>query len=1070
MAQVTRNALKGYSYQDYIYILLMTLMDTCEEILAIDAEVGKDKKKHDFDDIRIYTRDKEYLVQVKDYKEFDQNKFKVDSESITVNDVTSKLNKDTGNIFVLHNCSIVTDCCIWGLNAIAKDNLYIIPLPAECVKENIRDRYGRNTERENQIIHFAKDRLANEEFLCGKEELPQMKLFRQKMDAETILIRETFCRVENGIFYVVGKPGVGKSHYVHELATTLENTLIYHFWIGSQDEYINERLQYENFIKELGYRIYHDCRKFAEEELIEKIREQNKILIIDGLDHVENYNERQLENYFEFFSKLKEIKTIVLTRPLRHVIGKNIYQLKNWNFEETLCYLEKCHRIYDRKIQQEIFQITDGYPILAYFSAQHYLLYGKLESTEKITDINEYYRRLIEKAGIQKAMMIFNTTNGFLTKEDINIIASNEILSGMIFDSIRTYPYLFQQRYNRIMLIHDSFNTFLREETAGQEESMQPYLHNIEKSLISGDVRFMSRLMLLSISESLKDELLKKYSNFDVFFELVEATWDIESVVEFYNQLLQYLSLRTEDILDIYQYYSFILIQECCGRVQVGYDMEMLYQQVAYAYNYKRHYLKEVFSNRTLFKICELAFKFDEDDIKLNDISPIEQDESVFKHETEKRFLEAAEKDRDYFEKYMKKLNYDEFIATRLQSKREEIDKYRDCAQLIVNLYLNDDDSKDIRKELQDYLDGNTINESTSKIGELLKSCSVRIAVPKDLFAYCKYILFSIGKIEKDNPYRRESIKALLFSKQGKCSDKTTDVVNYIRLALYEGRDISIAEANYCYIMLQEEKDYSALWLPEATMVYEKNFYLTLTESLNVLTDIMNLSSRGLNGLIDNYINMLSPAEFKYLIEKGFLESQYPISVYNWKPELVNCVPEEYIHEQLVQLMRSKYYSKIIEERDWIYLLESKYGNMAKDLVESNDFRIYNIGTSLDNSYREKSYRERGYVNPEDKDQIIADGIGCLELANYKSGNNDSFPELSLFQIYSNEELVQNFLKIIHISLTTKSKIIEAYGNMYSYVAHIPMLADSIGYDIEWKTMFEIFKKFLFSTGVAIHK
>ena len=46
MSQVTRNALKGYSYQDYIYILFMTLMDTSVEILAIDAEVGKDQKKH----------------------------------------------------------------------------------------------------------------------------------------------------------------------------------------------------------------------------------------------------------------------------------------------------------------------------------------------------------------------------------------------------------------------------------------------------------------------------------------------------------------------------------------------------------------------------------------------------------------------------------------------------------------------------------------------------------------------------------------------------------------------------------------------------------------------------------------------------------------------------------------------------------------------------------------------------------------------------------------------------------------------------------------------------------------
>ena len=132
-------------------------------------------------------------------------------------------------------------------------------------------------------------------------------------------------------------------------------------------------------------------------------------------------------------------------------------------------------------------------------------------------------------------------------------------------------------------------------------------------------------------------------------------------------------------------------------------------------------------------------------------------------------------------------------------------------------------------------------------------------------------------------------------------------------------------------------------------------------------------------------------------------------------------MPEGYIYNQLIQLMRTQYYSKIIEEHDWIYLLESKYGKMAIYLVESKSFGIYNLSTSSDNFNSRKNYKKRGYVYTEDKDQIIADEISCLELACYKSGNNDSFPELSLFEIYSNDELVQNFLEIIHSSLTTKS-------------------------------------------------
>lgn len=495
--------------------------------------------------------------------------------------------------------------------------------------------------------------------------------------------------------------------------------------------------------------------------------------------------------------------------------------------------------------------------------------------------------------------------------------------------------------------------------------------------------------------------------------------------------------------------------------------MGMLYQQITYAYNSRKNYLKEVFSNRTLFKICKLIFKFDGDEININ--PTIELSDSVFKNELEKRFLEEMEKDTDYFEKYMIRLDYEEFISTKFSDQAENV-KYHNFAQLMVNLYLNKEDYCGITRELQNYIDGKVIDESISRIGELLKSYDIGFASASNLLAYCKHILFSIGKLERDNPYRKESIKALLFSKQGQCSDKTTDVTNYIRLALYEEKDISISEANYCYLMLQEEKDYSALWLPEAMMIYEKKLYITLTESLNLLMDVMKLSNRGLNELIDSYINKLSEREFQYLIEDGFLESKYPFNVYNWKPELVDCVPKGYIYEQLAQLIESRYYSKIIEEKDWVYLLESKYGKMARDFVESNGFKIYNLGITPDSSYREKSYKERGYVNLEDKEQIIADGIGCLELASYKSGNNDSFPELSLFEIYSNEELAEKFLKIIHISLTTKSKIYNSYGNMNSYVAHIPMLAERIGYETDWGSMFEIFNKFLIITGVVIQK
>lgn len=1065
MSQVTENALKGYSYQDYIYILFMTIMDTGDDIVSIDAEVGKDNKKHDFDDIKIYTKNKEYLVQAKDYKKFDSEKFKVDSEFIEVNGVKSKLSKDRINIFVLYNCPLETDCTIWGLDALKKDNLYIIPLPTKKIEAYIEGRYDHNVERELQVIYFAKARLASAEFYCEKKELPLMKVYRQKMDNETILIRKTIFDLQEGILYIVGKPGVGKSHYVHELATALDNTVIYHFWIGAQDEFINERLQYQNFINNLGYSIYHDCRKFTEEELIEEIIRKGKILIIDGIDHVENYNERQLEKYFEFFSKLEKTKTIILTRPLKHSIGNNIYHLENWNFQENSCYLEQCYHIYENQIQRKIYDITDGYPLITFFVTQHYILYGEVEATEKISDLNEYYEKLLEQAGIRDAMMIFCTTNSFLTPEDIKIIASNPILSNIIFDSIKRYPYLFDLKYNRIMLFHDSFNTFLR--MFVKDDGIQVYVDNIENSLLSGTIRFMSRFMSLAISDNVKEQLLVEYADLDKFIQLIECTWDIESVVEFYSQLLQYLAMKQANILDVYQYYAFVLIQECCSRVQVNYDMGLLYQKIRYAHNFKKEYLGEIFSNHVLLKICGWIFDFKDGIFEIRE-NISEDFIDVFKHQNEKFFLQAIEEDEDYFEKYINKIDYVEFISTHLASSDENDHKYQYCAQLIVNLYLNNEEFDGITGELKKYLDGKVVDEEKGCIKTFIDLYDIRYATVKGILIYCKHILFSIGKLEMDNPYRKETLKTLLLNKQEMCSEKTSCAQNYIRLAIYENHEISIAEANYCYIMLQEEKDYSVLWVPEATLFYERKYYQSPEVSLRQLTNIMKLSSRGLNGLIDTYINLYSTQEITYMIQTGLLEKNYPINILNWNPELIDCVPEKFIIQQVIEMMRSRIYINFFEEQDMINLLQSKYGNMVKQLLKREGFRVINLSQNSSAEQKKKTYRERGYIDIDDKEQIIEDRISCLELASYKSGHNESFPELTLFEIYSKDEIKKNYLTIIHISLTTKSRTIERYGNMYSYVAHIPKLADMAEYNIEWQKMYKIFIKYLLVTGIIL--
>lgn len=64
----------------------------------------------------------------------------------------------------------------------------------------------------------------------------------------------------------------------------------YRFWIGSQDPHKNRRLRFETFMSELGIKVYRSAKKVYIEELVAAIQKQDRLVVIDGLDHVENYN------------------------------------------------------------------------------------------------------------------------------------------------------------------------------------------------------------------------------------------------------------------------------------------------------------------------------------------------------------------------------------------------------------------------------------------------------------------------------------------------------------------------------------------------------------------------------------------------------------------------------------------------------------------------------------------------------------------------------------------------------------------------------------------------------------
>ena len=85
---------------------------------------------------------------------------------------------------------------------------------------------------------------------------------------------------------------------------------------------------------------------------------------------------------------------------------------------------------------------------------------------------------------------------------------------------------MFEKQLNRISLIHDSFNTYLRHEIDSYPELEDKVYTFVQNSLLKGNVNFMSRLSSFKLSEDFYKKLLVMYSKTDIFSDLLQRTLD----------------------------------------------------------------------------------------------------------------------------------------------------------------------------------------------------------------------------------------------------------------------------------------------------------------------------------------------------------------------------------------------------------------------------------------------------------------------------------------------------------------------------------------------------------------
>jgi hypothetical protein len=628
------------------------------------------------------------LSLLKDIKDMSFNKLRITEELVSINGKEHK-RANFVNIIVCKEIEIICNDEVFGMPAYLEKGVYIISINREQINDRIKRLNQQNESRFFITNNFFDRCLDQRKFTISKSDLPLIDVFSTKLSETSILFNTDFLNQENYTF-IEGKPGVGKSHLVSSLESKYPKSILYRFWLSNQDSMYKSRLEYSSMLNDFSKKVFGDQQRRSKAEILEEIAERKLIVLIDGLDHVENYNPQELDIIVGFIEELmSSSKVIVLSRPIIRNVSWNKYILENWTYDDTKKVLSELYHISDCKTVQKIYDITKGYPIIVKYIAEHYKNNHELPDINSLQDLDDYYSQLLYEQKSKSALSIFLYCRSYLMISEINHVLGS-LHSSSIHEFISENPYLFEIRLNRVSLFHDSLTTFLRknnENYTQMKKEVEKYSYN---SIMAGEKRFLSRFSFLDLSKTQRKQIMVKYLSIEFFKRLVIDTIDFEAIHFFYQQVRENLILFKPDELTPLQYYDLSLIINLIERNHISGSNGFLYTYVK-CLLFNGHNEENITSYGELFSMLYYIQKCDS--------SLLYRSQSIFNIDLEyfhRRLNEEIEEEEKYF-----KLDEESMTVEHLKSTIEEnksLGSY-DLSHIVhsyIRLALNEEKSIDI--------------------------------------------------------------------------------------------------------------------------------------------------------------------------------------------------------------------------------------------------------------------------------------------------------------------------------------------------------------------------------------
>lgn len=1042
-----KNAFIGYSYQEQVTSLMLAKMDVERTIEEIEIEASVE---HKFDDIKITTLEAEYYFQIKDFDTVSIADVVITENEISIGGKPHKLSSGT-NVIFFKSIDSIPDCLIMGMKAYKLGNAYVISIDRVAIDQIIEKLYKSDQLRKYIIDQFFSECLDNRKWIIKKSELPTLNIFKTYLIEPTVDTTRKILDVEN-ILLIEGKPGVGKSHLVVNLEKQYKNNIVYRFWISNQDNQYTERLQYNNFMLDFSKKLFDNLKPHTDVEIIAKIKELGSTVIIDGLDHVENYNPKDLEAYITFIDKLKkDCKVIVLSRPLQRTLTWKKQLLGNWNEKQTRKVLGELYLVYDYTVAEKIHKISDGYPILVRCIAEQYKLKGSVPDFETFDSIDKYYEELIKAEKGKVALSLFLCVRSYIMQSEINLFLDS-ISASFIHEFIKEHPYLFEKRLNRVSLFHDSFITYLRKLNTDYKTIAVNVNSIAYSSILKGEKRFLSRFAYFELSVDEKKTIINKYASIVEFRSLMDGVVDFEAIQDFFNQIREIMTQLSPDDMEIQDYYDLSLIFNNTYRDHIS-ALNGFHYTYCKALLFNGFTMDDITSSRCLFAMM-YYLKTNDGALLLNITSDSHYDARSFFRKLQNDLSEET----DFFEKHKKQLTT--VKIKNLLKDKSNFDFRKIVTYILEDLFIHDlsrKNFKELYSSISQYIKGNEYN-AISIFEAFIVDYGISDYEARWILKNAYENLLALGFLPKENDYLKLTLKEYIIKNKDSGSfDMWVEILDYIRLSLHQERKIDLASISLFWTKYYQRKDYTLYSLPAALSVFEKSDYISGIDSVSLINKIQHISEKGYKGLLADYILEKAPDFIKQLLVE-FHPDHLSISWFLLPPDYINVLPDLVYNLEKNTIMRYHRMHNDIPYDEIENLLDS---NRLDQFRDDLTFRRYHISIEQGNpdvkklkalKIPYKTYKEsRGYVSKETSESTMDKGIlddknkhliikrklKSFEVASYSDGNYAGLANIDIYKAFDKNDIKTNIKAILYNSMTSRLRSIDYFHSLWHFPGNV---------------------------------